>query len=152
MNIVYHCFGGAHSSVVVACIHLGLLPQDRKPSAEELMAVPLFDRRTARDHGEIQLLGRDSRGSQVAVMGRRNAGPILRRVLADVCRIYGIEPSATRFVDTSGRINNLMRLGGFLSRTLGVVTLGRPMVVAGTLRAYEGLRELALAVRDGREK
>ncbi len=151
MNIVYHCYGGAHSSVVTACIHLGLLPQDRKPSAEELLAAPLFDRPRSEDHGEIQLLGRDSRGNNVAVMGRRHAWPILRRVFADICRIYGIEPGATRFVDASGRINNLMRVGGFLSRTLGVVTLGRPMVVAGTLRAYEGLRELALAVKDGQE-
>jgi hypothetical protein len=31
MKIIYHCYGGTHSSVIAAAIHLGLLPEDRVP-------------------------------------------------------------------------------------------------------------------------
>ncbi|MGB3963216.1 MAG: DUF3189 family protein, partial [Tepidanaerobacteraceae bacterium] len=35
MKIFYCCYGSAHSSVVAASIHLGLLPSDRVPTSRE---------------------------------------------------------------------------------------------------------------------
>ncbi|HEX3010797.1 MAG TPA: DUF3189 family protein, partial [Syntrophomonadaceae bacterium] len=39
MKIIYHCFGGSHSSVTAAAIHLGLIEKHRPPSMEELMSL-----------------------------------------------------------------------------------------------------------------
>ena len=44
MIIIYRCYGGTHSSVMAASIHLELLPGDRKPAGKELLALPYFDR------------------------------------------------------------------------------------------------------------
>ena len=44
MKIIYHCYGGSHSSVIAAALHLGLLAKDRIPNETELMAIPYFDK------------------------------------------------------------------------------------------------------------
>ncbi|HPZ72110.1 MAG TPA: DUF3189 family protein, partial [Peptococcaceae bacterium] len=33
MKIIYNCYGGAHSSVTAAALHLGLLPEARPATA-----------------------------------------------------------------------------------------------------------------------
>ena len=53
MIIIYHCYGGTHSSVMAASLHLGLLPQDKKPTGKELLALPYFDQQSGADFGKI---------------------------------------------------------------------------------------------------
>jgi len=43
LKVIYHCYGGAHSSVTAANIHLGLLPRERTPGYRELISQKLFD-------------------------------------------------------------------------------------------------------------
>jgi len=44
-------------------------------------------------------------------------------------------PSVT-FIDTLTVVNIWMRIGGFLSRAVGLTRLGRPLVIYGTRRAF----------------
>ena len=57
MIIIYRCYGGTHSSVMAASIHLELLPGDRKPAGKELLALPYFDRQNGADFGKIFYMG-----------------------------------------------------------------------------------------------
>ncbi|MGI6037995.1 MAG: DUF3189 family protein, partial [Limnochordia bacterium] len=60
------------------------------------------------------------------------------------------------FIDTLPYVNSYMRLGGFLSRALGLVAWGRPVVIKGTQRAYPHLVRLVREIwaqidQDGRK-
>ncbi len=148
MQIVYHCYGGTHSSPVAAAIHVGLLPEDRIPRPAELMAIPLFDRQPHGCFGRLWEVGRDLRGHRVCVMGRGPAGPHALAALQSGYALAGGRPEALMLVDTLGCANLWMRLGGYLSRQLGLVGIGRPLVIWGTQRAYPQLVALVQTVRQ----
>ncbi len=142
MKVLYHCYGGSHSSVTAAAIHLGLLPRDRVPKEEELKRVPFFDRTGRKSEGEIRLMGEDGHGNQVYVLGRKDLGPVAIRCLMGVARIFGIDTSNLFLVDTLPVVNLKMRVGGFTSRVLRLVSPGRAWVSRGTQQAYYHLVRL----------
>ena len=151
MKVIYHCFGGTHTSVVAAAIHLGWLPRHRPPRPEELLATPLFDRRTSDSWGEVVDVGQDRRGHRVYVLGR---GPQGRATIGGL--LSGLTLSDDKglgdevlLVDTLPAANWLLRLGGYLSRRVGLVSLGRALVIWGTRRAYRQLVALVERVEQG---
>ncbi|HEY8426350.1 MAG TPA: DUF3189 family protein [Limnochordales bacterium] len=142
MPIVYHCFGGAHSSPVAAAIHLGMLPLDGTPPPEAIRAVPHFDT-TPTDHwGRLLPMGQDAHGHAVFVMGHGPHAKLALQALLDGYRLAGGDPDQLVVVDTLRCVNVWMRVGGYLSRRLGLVRLGRPLVIWGTRRAYPRLASL----------
>lgn len=44
-------------------------------------------------------------------------------------------------------VNTWMKIGGFTSRRLGIVPIGRPIVTYGTLKSYMGLVDLVEKVK-----
>lgn len=54
-----------------------------------------------------------------------------------------------RIVDTHPAVNIWMKIGGFSSRALGLVSFGRPIVTYGTLKTYKNLVELVKNVKEG---
>lgn len=44
-------------------------------------------------------------------------------------------------------VNAWMKIGGFTSRKLGIVSIGRPIVTYGTLKSYRGLVDLVGKVK-----
>lgn len=145
-KIIYCCYGGTHSSAVAAAIHMGRLPRDRTPTWKELMSIPFFDRMTSENRGQLLPAGIDPQGRQVFVLGR---GPDVRGMVAAVrsgWMLAGGDPAELKFIDTLKCVNWLMRIGGFLSRALGLVQVGRPVVLCGTQRAYPALLHLVKKV------
>lgn len=142
MKIVYSCYGGAHSSRVAAAIHLGRLPGDRPPSPRELLAVPRFDDVGSDELGLADHIGQDAQGHDVYVMGRGPARQVAVRALQSGFDLGGGARDQLLIVDTLAAVNLWMRIGGFLSRRLGLVSLGRPLVVRGTIKAYADLVRL----------
>ncbi len=67
MKIIYHCYGGSHSSVITAAIHLGFIPRDKIPKTEELMKLPFYDKQTDKDHGILRLMGKDDLGNEIYI-------------------------------------------------------------------------------------
>lgn len=145
MKVVYHCYGGTHSSVVAASIHVGRLPDDALPSASELEELPFFDKATREDMGVIHRVGSDEFGNEVFCLGRRNATADVIGALSSACKISG-NPSPV-FVNTIPQVNTLMRIGGYLSREAGLTRIGRRLVIKGTLRAYWSLVDLVKQVK-----
>lgn len=140
VRVIYSCYGGTHSSPVAAAIHLGRLPRDRVPAREELLSIPGFDRAEGDGRGRLTPVGTDRWGNFVYVLPRGSI-PLraLRRLIAGTLAMCGRADMPLVIVDTLVCLNWPMRVGGFLSRRLGLVFVGRPLVAWGTQRAYRCL-------------
>jgi hypothetical protein len=145
-KIVYHCYGGAHSSVAAAAIHLGELSPEKTPTEKELLELTLFDRQTKEGHGQLHFFGVDEWGNQIYSVGCRNAGQSFETVLKGVSDLLEIGEELV-FVDTLHCVNIKMRVGGYISRRLGFISLGRPIVVRGTQEAYPQLLQLVKQIK-----
>ncbi len=147
MKIIYHCYGGAHSSVIAAAIHLNKLPANKRPLAEDILQCSYFDAAATEDRGAIYYLGKDEGGHDIYKMGCGQAGSIVEKFASGILKIYDKPSNDFYMANTLVCVNNLMRVGGFLSRSLKFISLGRPLVVKGTLKAYPSLVEFVLNVK-----
>lgn len=129
--VVYHCFGGAHTSVVAGALHLGLLPE--RPTWRQVAEFPAFDRPLTRDRGYPLYLGTDERGRRVYAMGRGRDARAAALVLEGLLRALGLEGRVASY-DTLECAGPLTKLGGYLSRRLGLVWPGRRLVAVGVTR------------------
>ncbi|MDD3852322.1 MAG: DUF3189 family protein [Syntrophomonadaceae bacterium] len=146
MIIIYHCFGGSHSSVTAAALHLGLLEKNRIPSAEELMAIPYYDKTVNGDFGHIRFMGVDEYNNRIYVLGKKALGDRCNNILVGISRILGASEKVIP-VNTMTSVNWFMKLGGFGSRRLGIVWPGRNMVSYGTQKAFFDLVNLVEITR-----
>jgi hypothetical protein len=143
LKVVYHCYGGAHASPTAAALHLGLLPLDRSPQFQEFhRLIPYYDRITRGEHGKLIKIGTDGNGHEVFVLGRRNAARPVINAIKEFSRLCGVDPHQYYFVDVVQLSNPFMVAGGFVSRALGYVQLGRPLVSFGTGLSYRNLVRL----------
>lgn len=147
MNVVFHCYGGTHASPVAAALYLGLLPEDRRPSQRHLLSLALFDRVEPKDFGRLIPVGRDSQGNGVFVLGCGRHGSLVLKALEGFLSLTGGNPDEWVLADVYPCINPLMRVGGFTSRVLKLVWLGRPLVAFGAWLAYPKLCHLARETR-----
>ncbi len=136
MKIVYHCYGGAHASPTAAAIHLGILRHDRLPRWKEFKRIPYFDQITNKEHGKLILIGKDPWENEVFILARRNAAGLVIRIILEFIQLTGGDPSEYRFVDCVQLFNPLMVTGGFSSRAMGWVNIGRPIVTLGTILSF----------------
>lgn len=141
IKVIYHCYGGSHSSVTCAGIHLGLLPRDRIATARELLNVPHFDSFEEVIHGQFRFIGWDANNAAVYVLGKKTLGRKVSVLLDGIAGIFKLSDRVIP-VDTTKPINLLMVSGGFLSRRLHLVKIGRPLVVMGTQKSYNKLVEI----------
>jgi hypothetical protein len=146
VKIVYCCFGGAHSSPVAAAIHLGQLAAHRLPTPEEIMEIPLFDRND--DKGTLHYIGTDELANEVYVLGRGGGAEIVEKALVSGYNLGG-GAAKLKLVDTLRCVNYQMRIGGYLSRRLRLISIGRPMVLRGTIRAFPCLVAVVKQVKEG---
>jgi len=146
MKIIYHCFGGSHSSVTAAAIHLGLLSTDRLPTAEELMKVPYFDKTPGEIYGVIRYMGQTQDGHQVYVLGKKNLGRRMNRIFIGLAELLGMEREIV-VTNTMPYVNVLMMLGGYLSRRWGLTFPGRAILIWGTRLAFPALADLVRQTR-----
>ncbi|MDS1030681.1 DUF3189 family protein [Bacillota bacterium LX-D] len=136
MNIIYHCFGGAHSSVTAAAIHLGLLSTTHIPSVTELMKVPFFDYQINADHGQFRLMGTDELGNKVFFIGRRNLAVNFEILIKGLVEMNNLSQKDFILINTMPLVNWKMVVGGFLSRGLQTPRLGRPIVLKGVQHSF----------------
>lgn len=134
MLIFYCCYGRAHSSVAAAALHLGWLKNPR-PSLQEIMRLPYFDEATSRDFGVPLPVGRDSGGNEVYILGHGPSAKLVERALTSTLELCGWKESQFLVVETAECLNLWTRLGGFLSRRLGLVFPGRILAAAGVRRS-----------------
>lgn len=129
--MIYSCFGGTHTSPVAAALHLGLLPRGRPFTLEALEALPPFDRLTLRDLGRLLVWGRDAHGLQVATIGHGGWLNPIRTAVSATLAATGTPPGQVHWVDCYDLLTPSLRLGGFLSRSLGLSRAGRFLLLRG---------------------
>lgn len=135
-KVVYVCYGSAHSSIVAANLHLGRLPLHRRALPAEVLAAPHFDELPHNRVGTLLEMGRDARGHRVYALGLGPHRQALGRCLQDLTESLGVPRGSLALVDALSGSHPTTRVGGFLSRRLGLVGLGRPLAVSGVLADY----------------
>jgi len=95
----------------------------------------------------VHLVSPDKTYDQVYILGCRNHFHILAKSIGEIGRVMGVSLDDVRFVDTLPCVNWSMRIGGFLSRFMGLRAIGRPLVIRGTRKAYQCLADLARETR-----
>lgn len=142
MNIIYHCVGGAHSSTLAASVHLGYLPIDANPSIKDILNIPFFDTLTKQEQGKILLRGIDEHGNKVFTLSRQFVPRLVLPAIKDAYQMGGGNLSDLLLVNTMNSVNWLMKIGGFSSRRLHLVSFGRPIVAYGSKKAYGKITQI----------
>lgn len=148
MDIIYHCVGGSHSSVLAAAIHLGLLPECRKPTKKDILTIPFFDTLSKQEQGKILLRGIDGKGNRVFTLSRQFVPRLVLPAIEDAYQLGGGQLSELILVNTMNPVNWIMKIGGFSSRRLHLVAFGRPIVAYGTVKAYDEIARLVTNTKE----
>lgn len=148
MKLYYCCYGGAHSSVTAANIHLGHLPQNRRATVAEIIGQPLFDRARHSSIGTPVLMGRESAGLEVYALGLGTQQRQKMIALAEALAAGELAAERFTLVNTLCCAGTLMRVGGYASRRLGLVTIGRPLCAAGVWQKYHLFVRLVRAIQS----
>lgn len=143
-HIVYYDYGGSHTSVTAAAVHTGRLPSDKLPSGDDLMAVPYLDKTTPEDFGKLKHIGTDKNGDQIYALGTKISRHL--ELLGDMAGLLDVSNQYV-FLNTSPYVNNVLRVGGWLSRSVSLPALGRPLVVSGLRDAFPALSSMVERVK-----
>ncbi|MGI6574450.1 MAG: DUF512 domain-containing protein [bacterium] len=142
MKIIYCCYGSAHSSVIAAAIHLNRLPWHRVPTAQEILQQPHFDQTKNEEIGTLFFIGVDQWGNEVFILGLGADRVINHRAIDSLLSLCNYPSCEVRLIDSLIAIHPLTRIGGFFSRRLGLVSIGRPIVLLGIRLSYPCLLNL----------
>jgi hypothetical protein len=149
LKIIYNCFGGSHSSVTAAAIHLQLLPDTHEATNEQLLSLPYYDAQVAFDHGRIRYMGRDEVGNEIYITSKRGLGSKYTIIMSSILELIANKDEQAVFIDTMPYVNIWMMIGGFLSRRWGFTNLGRRIVLYGTRQSYFRFIQLVYLVKQG---
>lgn len=146
LKVIYHCFGGSHSSVLAANLHVGNISCEQFPAYDELFQIPYFDRTTNDDFGIIKLVGFDEWGNQVYSLGQMHLGRRFHPIIESLITITGTRTNVI-LMGTMPHVNLLMMAGGNLSRRQSLPGIGRPILYWGTRLAYPSLLKVVKQVK-----
>ncbi|HWO78389.1 MAG TPA: DUF3189 family protein [Bacillus sp. (in: firmicutes)] len=134
MIYIYHDFGGTHTTSMAAAYHLKiLLPSSKILSKEEILSIPYFNKLNKQDAGKLIFHGNDEEGHPVYTIGRRSnkyVVPALKNMSLLLQEKFNFEERII-FSNTSPTVPLPMTIGGFLSRELGIDSIGVPLLVKG---------------------
>lgn len=124
-----------------------MIPETRPPTFAELVSLPYYDKVGNHEIGIARFMGRDEFGNDVYVMGLGPSRRTAMRAVGSVLEILGMGQNEVLLVDALGPIGPLTRIGGFLSRRLGLVRVGRPLTVLGIRRVFKDIVKIVHEVK-----
>ncbi len=147
MKLFYYCYGRAHSSVTAGCIHLNRLPDHRIPSVQEILAIPEFDQSDSSNFGEPYFLGKDECGNEVFIIGFGGEAALGLQTIYFFLERAG-NPTEWKFFNSLSSIGWLAKTGGFISKKLKIVKVGRYLAALGIQKSYRDLVKLVKTVKE----
>jgi len=147
MKVFYCCYGSAHTSVVAASIHIGLLPHNRVPHPRELEILPHYDKTESFEVGTPFFMGIDEYGAEVYILGMINQRELIKKAVRSFLKHSGIDDKDVLIEDALKNVNIMTKIGGFISRRLGLVKIGRPLTIWGIQRGYADFTEFVYGVK-----
>jgi stage V sporulation protein AE len=134
--------------VIAACIHLQRLPEDRIPSIKEILAIPEFDQADPRDFGVPYFIGEDFRNNQVYIIGFGKNYQLALQTIHYILADQGCDPLDWHFFNALNQIGTLTKIGGFLSRNLKIIFIGRHLAALGIQKSYLKLVKLVQSIKE----
>ncbi|ABR49009.1 conserved hypothetical protein [Alkaliphilus metalliredigens QYMF] len=148
MKIIYNCYGGTHTSIVTASIHVGRLPMDRIPHSVELNEISAYDRMETGDIGYLTYMGKDEYHNDVYAVGLGSQRVFYTGILHQLSNeLTTYQKQELLVIDTLRFAHFTVHIGGFLSRKIHLISLGRPLVNYGIKRCYPSLIQLVANVK-----
>ncbi len=148
MKLFYCCYGGAHTSVTCASIHLGYLPADRVPEASEFLGVPFYDKMENKKLGTPVFMGRDNLGWDIYIIGMKNAKQLVIPSMKSYLNACSVDQKDFILVNALIELHPITSIGGVLSRKFGILSVGRPMTVWGIRKTYPRFIALVEQVKE----
>lgn len=148
MKIIYHCYGAAHSSVIAAAIHLGRLPQERRPRLREILQLADYDQTETWTIGTLFFKGKDHFGHAVYTLGLGGEKETGLRAIQQFLQLLSVSTDDLFFHEALVHINILAKIGGALSRRYGWVKVGRPLSAFGIWLQYGRLVRFVQHVQE----
>jgi hypothetical protein len=148
MKLFYCCYGGAHTSVTCASIHLNYLPDDRIPKSEEFRSVPFYDKMDNHKLGTPVYMGTDEMGWDIYIIGMKNMKHLVIPAMKSYLNTCGINQKNFVLVNALVELHPVTSIGGVTSRKLGLETIGRPMTIWGIRRSYTKFVDLVGSVKE----
>ncbi|HHT64733.1 MAG: DUF3189 family protein [Caldicoprobacterales bacterium] len=148
MKLFYCCYGGAHTSVTCASIHLGHLPSDRTPEAYEFAGIPFYDKMENRKLATPVFMGRDLLGWDIYIMGMKNARQLIIPAMKSYLNACRVEQENFLLVNALIELHPITSVGGVISRKFGLVPLGRPLTIRGIRKTYPRFVALVEQVKE----
>lgn len=148
MIVIYHDVGGTHSTATAANIHIGKLPIDSVPTKDEIIKLPTFDKITKDQIGSLLYIGEDEFGAKVYTLGRKYKPKLVIPAIKSMYNIAHGNMNDLLIIDTHPTVNIWMKIGGFSSRVINLVSFGRPIVTYGTLKAYKDIANIVRKVKQ----
>jgi hypothetical protein len=146
--LFYRCYGSAHSSIISASIHVGIMPSHKVPDKEKILDLPFFDKTPNELIGTPLYFGEDENGYNVYAIGMASDKGHVEKSIQKILGLYNIPHKNLIFIDTLHRVGVSTRLGGFLSRRLEWVSIGRPLVIWSLQQNYKNFVELVKKVKN----
>lgn len=150
MIFIYNCYAGTHSSSLASAVHLKKLPLDRIPTREEIFHTEYFDKLTKKDFGRMIFRGTDEDGNRVYSIGRGPSKliiPCLVNVINVLCCEHGFREQVV-FSNMSPAVNLPMQIGGFVSRRLGMTSVGAPFLAIGAQKAHQRILDIVAQTKE----
>src|SRR5690554_5561830 len=126
-----------------------MLPTNRLANKEEILSNPYFDLTTNSEIGLPLYLGVDSWGNEIYCMGW---GIFKEKILSSILLLKDRDReflfNKIIFVYALPVANIFMRLEGFLSRRVGLVSIGRALVIKGARKRYMDFIDLVQRVKE----
>lgn len=149
---MYHCYGGAHTSITCASIHLKYLPCDKIPSEKDFRSIPFYDEMESHRVGTALFMGKDELGFDVYVWGMKGGKSLVIPSIRSYLNQTNPKRNEILFVNALAHLHPLTAIGGITSRRLGMVGIGRAMTIKGIIVTYPAFVELVERVKDNLRK
>ncbi|HZJ76179.1 MAG TPA: DUF3189 family protein [Oscillospiraceae bacterium] len=148
MKIIYSCYGGAHSSIVASAIHVGYLPFHRVPTGEEILNIPYYDQSPKENKGMPIYMGTDTELRKVYALGMGPYRSEYTKIAYNFAfQLAGKNKEDIRIINVVPLLSFSVKLGGFISRRVGLIKLGRPLTIWGIRKRYDLFTELVKDVK-----